>query len=64
MRGRKRIHLQNLKVVILKRDMLVLKERNIGTPRKRVVGSTGAEDCQMQFRRVVVLVMELKETAY
>jgi len=57
---------QNLKVVILKRDVLVLKERNIGTPRKRVAGSTGAgaEDCQMQLRMVVVLVMELKETAY
>jgi len=55
---------QNLKVVILKRDMLVLKEQSIGTPRKRVVGSTGAEDCQLQYRRVVVLVTELKETAY
>ena len=44
--------------------MLVLKEINIDTSRKKVVGSTGAEDCQMQFIRVVVLVMELKETAY
>jgi hypothetical protein len=44
--------------------MLVLKERSIGTQRKRVVGIAGAEDFQVQFRRIVVLVMELKETAY
>jgi ADP-dependent phosphofructokinase/glucokinase len=55
---------QNVKVLIQKRDMLVLKERNIGTQRKRMVGSAGVGACQMQFKRVVVLVMELRKTAY